>query len=608
MQNNIQPIIKTLEELHSSDKEQIEVIFTKEKRVIVEAPAGYGKTKTMIGRIAYLIASGQVSNPKRILALTFSVNASYKIKRDVAENLPKILSAAPISPVNLKNKVFATNYHGFCRRVLRLYGYLIDPKLTSIDLLKAVDDSRIEDLTRMDIGLGYEEAKEISDYNEAVKKINKEHLSTNYSQYLKKVKTHFLRNDYIPFNAILLLTLDLFAKHHTILEFYKTYFPIIIVDEFQDTNILSWSLLQKIFDEKSQIMLMGDSLQRIYGFIGAIPNLMQTAQRKYNLHRIELKANHRFKNNQTMLLLDRNIRENAKNPYEPAIKEDVNIKIFEAENQEEEATGVLDIIQKIRKKVPEDNIAVLVKQRNRNTQKILEIFRDNKLDFFYALYTDEDPEYVEFHKKSLDQFIKIMSTTQGRINTAICQRFIKRMENIYKRQSQDIHESLLTLLKTFIEVVFTEFKFLTIEDKTELIRDTLENRSLRQYLGYVGPKVLISTVHAAKGLEWEMVILPDMEQFSFPNWFGLCGECEFKNSCNIQWENVDETYEKKFYDELSVFYVAATRAKKHTLFSYSQTGIDFRGRLRPNNLSCLAKLKGIKPFLIPLQNHGKDRT
>jgi DNA helicase-2/ATP-dependent DNA helicase PcrA len=182
------------------------------------------------------------------------------------------------------------------------------------------------------------------------------------------------------------------------------------------------------------------------------------------------------------------------------------------------------------------------------------------------------------------------------------------MENIYKRQSQDIHESLLTLLKTFIEVVFTEFKFLTIEDKTELIRDTLENRSLRQYLGYVGPKVLISTVHAAKGLEWEMVILPDMEQFSFPNWFGLCGECEFKNSCNIQWENVDETYEKKFYDELSVFYVAATRAKKHTLFSYSQTGIDFRGRLRPNNLSCLAKLKGIKPFLIPLQNHGKDRT
>lgn len=601
MQNNIQPIIKILEELHSGDKEQLGVIFTKEKRVIVEAPAGYGKTKTMIGRIAYLIASGQVSNPKRILALTFSVNAAYKIKKDVAENLPNILSAAPISPVNLKNKVFATNYHGFCRRLLHLYGYLIDSKLRNIDLLKAVDDSKIEDLTNIGIGLAYEEAKEISDYNDAVKKIDTEYLRANYTQYLKKVKTYFLPNEYIPFNAILLLTLDLFTKHQNILEFYKTYFPILIVDEFQDTNILSWNLLQKLIDEKSAIMLMGDSLQRIYGFIGAIPNLMRTAQQKYEMHKIELKTNHRFKNNPTLLLLDRNIRENAKNPYKPAIKEVVNIKIFEAENQEEEATGVLDIIQEIRKKVPEDNIAVLVKQRNRNTQKILEILRDGKLDFFYALYTDEDPEYVEFHKKSLKEFLKTISRTEGRINTATCQRFAKRMENIYKKQSQDIHESLLTLLKTFMKVVFTEFKFLTIEDKTELIKDTLENKSLRQYLGYVGSKVIISTVHAAKGLEWEVVILPDMEQFSFPNWPGLCGPCQFKNSCNIQWKKVDQAYEKMFYDELSVFYVAATRAKKHTLFSYSQTRIDSQGRQRPNNLSCLVKLKGINPSLIPLQ-------
>lgn len=608
MQNNIQPIIKILEELHSGDKEQLEVIFTKEKRVIVEAPAGYGKTKTMIGRIAYLIASGQVPNPKRILALTFSVNAAYKIKKDVAENLPNILSAAPISPVNLKNKVFATNYHGFCRRLLHLYGYLIDSKLRNIDFLKAVDDSNIEALTNMRIGLAYEEAKEISDYNEAVKKIGTEYLRANYAEYLRKVKTHFLPNEYIPFNAILLLTLDLFTKHQNILEFYKTYFPIIIVDEFQDTNILSWSLFQKLIDEKSTIMLMGDSLQRIYGFIGAIPNLMRTAQQKYEMHKIELKTNHRFKNNPTLLLLDRNIRENAKDPYNPSIKEAVNIKIFEAEHQEEEATGVLSIIRETLKKTPQNNMAVLVKQRNRNTQKILEVLRDNKQDFFYALYTDEDPDYVEFHKKSLSEFVKTISRTEGRVNKATCQRFIKRMENIYQKQTQEIYGSLLTLLKTFIKVTFTEFKFLTIEDKAELIKDTLENKSLRQYLGYVGSKVIISTVHAAKGLEWDAVILPDMEQFSFPNWFGLCGQCQFKDSCNIQWKNIGQTYEKMFYDELSVFYVAATRAKKHTLFSYSQTGIDFKGRLRPNNLSCLVKIKGINPCITPFNKAPKTAS
>jgi DNA helicase-2/ATP-dependent DNA helicase PcrA len=132
--------IKKIEELHSGDKEQLEVIFSDKKRVIVEAPAGYGKTQTMISKIAYLIASNKILHPKRILALTFSVNAAYKIRKEVAESLPIILAGEPISPIDIKNKIFATNYHGFCRRVLRLYGYLLHPNLKHIDFLQAIDE------------------------------------------------------------------------------------------------------------------------------------------------------------------------------------------------------------------------------------------------------------------------------------------------------------------------------------------------------------------------------------------------------------------------------------------------------------------------------------
>ena len=55
---------------HEGDENQLEIIFSDSPRLIVEALAGYGKTTTMISRIAYLFASGRVPNPKRILGLT----------------------------------------------------------------------------------------------------------------------------------------------------------------------------------------------------------------------------------------------------------------------------------------------------------------------------------------------------------------------------------------------------------------------------------------------------------------------------------------------------------------------------------------------------------
>jgi DNA helicase-2/ATP-dependent DNA helicase PcrA len=587
----MEPVIGKIKEIHSNDDEQVEVIFSNERRIIVEAPAGFGKTKTMISKIAYLTASNQIPHPKRILALTFSVNAAYKIRKDVAENLPVILASEPISPAEIKNKVFTTNYHGFCRRALKLYGYLLHPKLKVIDRLRAVDDDRIEELTNLNIGLDYDDAQEISDYNHAVKEIKVEYLKENFEPYLGYVKRFFLPNNYIPFNSILLLTLELFGKYPQVLQFYKIYFPVIIVDEFQDTNILSWTMLQKLIGEDTQLVLMGDPLQRIYGFIGAIPDLMSNAQKKYRMHKIELKTNYRFKDNQILLQIDKNIRENAKNPWNPMIENPARITIFEANNQSEEAKWILSLIIKILKENRDCKIALLVKQRGKNINKIIETLKD-EIDYFYALYSDEDWEYIKFHQETLKVFLDVISSTGGRISKTASDRFLKKCKALYKKEHSEIYDSLLQLLETFLIKVFEDYNFLTLEEKIEFVRDTLENKSLKQYLMYVDPKIVISTVHGAKGLEWDYVILPDMEQYSFPNWLGLCGICAFKRDCDINWNSIrpNDDFEKKFYEELSVFYVGATRAKKEVHFSYSQFGLKANGMERKNNLSCLLKL------------------
>lgn len=92
------------------DASQCSAIFAPSKRVFVEAPAGYGKTTVMTGRACWLLASGEVRPPKRILALTFSVAAARRIRADLGATM----SALPGDLAKrLENRVMATNFHGF---------------------------------------------------------------------------------------------------------------------------------------------------------------------------------------------------------------------------------------------------------------------------------------------------------------------------------------------------------------------------------------------------------------------------------------------------------------------------------------------------------------
>ena len=161
------------------DEEQLEAILSPKSHLSVEAPAGYGKTRTMVSKIAYLIAVAQVPYPKKILALTFSINAAFKIRRDVIQQLPAILSISPSLSQDALEVVYATNYHGLCRRILGRYGHLTDPRLASIDSLRGVgidvyDDetytrSRLErNLASLGVELSQNEAEILIQYTNQI--------------------------------------------------------------------------------------------------------------------------------------------------------------------------------------------------------------------------------------------------------------------------------------------------------------------------------------------------------------------------------------------------------------------------------------------------------
>jgi len=573
---------------HTGDRSQLDVIFSPQERILVEAPAGYGKTNTMVSKIAYMLATGQIPYPKRLLALTFSVNASYKIKKDVSQQIPKLLQDMG-SNIDIGDKVFVSNYHGFCRRVLKKYGYKFHSSLFEIDKLWAFDDSDAQTVMGSVEGLIYNDAILLSDFNAAIKNINGRFLNDNFSKYNEIVVKNVLPKSAIPFNAILTLTIELFTDYPKILDFYRSYFAAILVDEYQDTNILGYKLVTLLIAEKTKVILLGDSLQRIYGFIGAVPDLLSISEKKLGLTKFQLNKNHRFASNPQMLQLDFNIRRNAENPSNPAIGKDALIDLQIVTDQITESSHILEKSCTLVEDNPGSKVAILVRQRGPNTNTITEIFDKNNIPYFYGLFTDEDIDYVKFHSECLSDFMHLIQGND-RITKTVSSLHINKIKKTYNANTSPLYNSLIILLEIFWKKVFTDFSFLSNEEKILLIRDTFEYNTLKQYIEFIDANIIISTVHAAKGLEWDFVLLCDMEQNRFPSYYSLCNKCVCRTSCKLI---INQQIEREFLEELSVFYVAVTRARKQVSFSASKSQLDSHENERPCNLSCFLKLPGI---------------
>lgn len=594
---NIDALKELLSHQHEGDEKQLEVIFSEAPRVIVEAPAGYGKTTTMISRIAYLFAAGSIPNPKRILGLTFSVNAALKVKREISEKLPALINAKN-NPTIINEKATVTNYHGFCKMVLKKYGYLLfDTLRKDINTFKAIGDNEISKYPDIACLLRQEDFQVTARVEQQIKEgkfPTKEDLHL-YNQIISK---NLLPMGFITHNAVILFTIDLFAKFPKIKIFYQHYYPLIIVDEFQDTNSIAWELLKQLISNNTQLLFLGDPLQRIYGFIGALPNIMSVAAEQYNMTPIVLNQNYRFRYNQDMLKLDANIRANAQSEFTYVAEENIaNLAAFWGRNQEDEANQIADKIECLLNAEPTAKIAILCRARNSNSSIIETTLNDKSINYFYGMFTDEDPDYIDFHIKCQDLFISKFSKRKS-ISKQSLISFAESVSNAYAASSNKTITSLICLLKALIEKMSIDYAMISPEDKYALLIDIFENRQLKQAMEYIDTNIIITTIHGAKGLEWQYVFLPDTERWIFPG-YHTCSNCASKYStlrgckCVLPTPIVTDT-KKLLLDELSVFYVGVTRARKQVYVSASAYRYNVSSELKSSGFSCMVGMSGIK--------------
>ena len=538
------------------DDSQAKVIDSNNQHIIVEAPAGYGKTYTMLSLIERWISSGQIKNFQHILCMSFSNNAVNRMK----EGIERDFKFNNLSDYSF-NRIISTNFHGLCRKILKKYGYLIKlgglESFTTIDAKKKSTDSSKYDTKIKEMEDGVSHAT-----------LNEKDLNDLIPIYNKIILESFVPQRFISFTSIITFTLQLLREYKEIRNFYNKYFYAVCIDEYQDTNILELSLIKLILGEKTKFVGFGDSMQQIYGFQGAIPDLLESGLPGITTCPLQLKNNHRFKSNQNMILFDKNLREfykdSKKRNYEKA-----DIYYIEGKDIKDEGAKILSLITKLKVKDPKATFAILVPmKRNKNNEELLSVI-SQKERVFNALFSNDDEELMKFQNQVAEIYKNNFISTS--INNKNIHKFIRDVST--KIDKTAYTNSFLSLLRAFLEKCISKYE---ANSRNDVIISTLSSYSLRQSIADVKENIFISTIHGAKGLEWDYVIIANFENNEIPNYY------EIKN------RDVKSVIKK--------FYVAFTRAKKEIFLSYSSKHWikEYNREVEDKSeISCLSKL----PFL-----------
>ncbi|EOZ9295410.1 UvrD-helicase domain-containing protein [Serratia marcescens] len=248
---------------HYLNEEQIEACFSPGNVLLVACP-GSGKTRTLIYRIAYELEN--IDEHKYVVAITYTNNAADEITERI-EHLGVDTSKLWIGTIHAFCLEWILKPYGIYLDELR-FGYSIinpyDSELVITEMCKKYNNPKIRFFDcsyRLSKGTVY---LQCSDKN---KHRNVGLLIGEYHQHLKK-------NDQIDFEILLKYSCDLISKYPEISKNLSSLFKSILVDEYQDTRDVQYDILNKIFmagQGRTKGFFVGDPNQAIFTSLGGFP-------------------------------------------------------------------------------------------------------------------------------------------------------------------------------------------------------------------------------------------------------------------------------------------------------------------------------------------------
>ena len=630
-QNSCQSPVINLEDLNPA---QYEAVIRTEGPVLVIAGAGSGKTRTLVYRVAHLLEKGV--SPEKILLLTFTRKSAQEMLWRAGRLLNDSCS-----------RVVGGTFHGTANLLLRRYGsYLgFGSNFTIID---RSDAEGIINLLKSSLGLTGRDLQFPSKrviINMISGSVNKSipledllfeqyaHL-TEHTDDLLRLQKHYqdfkFTHALMDYDDLLVNWKRLLAEVPEARQVIASRYSHIMVDEYQDTNLVQADIVRLLAHGHDNVMVVGDDSQSIYSFRGAdFYNIMRFPKTFPDTHIIKLEENYR--STQPILSLTNDIICHASEKYTKTLftrlAGTAKPLLFAAADERQEARFVADKISElVAGGVRFQDIAVLFRSGFHSYKLEIEL-ASGGVDFEKrgGLKLTESA-----HMKDVLSFLRILANPRDNLSW---NRVLLHLDKVGPKTAQKIagqigqspvpfellaefpagknwEEGLRRLAQLFADLLQEEspavmyelimiyyqplFERLYHDDHPKRQKDLEQLQTIISEYGDLqtfvddttldppdsagsrqaedADRMVLSTIHSAKGLEWEAVFVIGLADGRFPHAKAEPGE---------QWE-----------EERRLLYVAATRAKKNLYLSYPKELMTPDRQFRR---------VGMSPFLAELQ-------
>ncbi len=560
--------------------EQDHVVFTPEQHraivhgdgpMIVFAGPGSGKTTVLTWRALYLYQVLGI-DPKNMVIFTFTRRSAEELKQRLMHREPRLGS------------VVAGTFHSLFLRWLLRYGntdFQIWNESQQITVMREV--LRSESMPSFDDSV-YRFMQYITQLKNANIVPAQMHVKDPLHQDIKKVyiayeakKRQMHAHDY---DDLLLVFYHKMVQASVFRQNVLSSFTHVMVDEFQDTSKVQWLAIKALTNQNKNLVVVGDDDQSIYRFRGALPHSVMDFLGAFSSCS-EVILRHNFRSTDEIIqtassVITHNTKRKPKE-FIGARGPGVKIRYFSFWSEWDEAQHIASLVHRIAQKQPNGSIAVLARTNRQLTPIVDALFSHQVGVHLGDMRSDM---YHDRYVKAVISMLRAATSTQeiDRMQAwhTYHQRVKMRMQyNKIKTSFDELLQQTATMSPSDAFVHLRRALFFTGSTKADLwaMLDLVQERAAtqanvatwlqeihqheRQMQERTLRRVLVTTFHGAKGLEFDDVFLIGLHNDALPHR-----------------RTLEDTSRRRFTEALEeerrLLYVGMTRAKSRLYCSYPQ--------------------------------------
>ena len=602
-------------------KIQLDAVRVTEGPALIIAGPGSGKTTVLTNRIKFLIEEHKVA-PEEILVITFSKAAALEMRTRFYSMCED--SFYPVTFGTFHSVFFQiihTQYHYNTSHILTLQKKRELMRL-ALKRSRIIDypENELVDTLLKEVAY-YKNTNESADFKSDTN-INRDMWLMAYRQY----RDLQIAENKIDFEDMLLIVRNLFRKNREVLTHYRSMYKYILIDEYQDINDIQYDCVRMLAGERANLWVCGDDDQSIYGFRGANPKIMLGFTDDYpNATVVKLTDNYRS-SKRIVEAAGRVIAENQ-NRFNKDIRgmgaDGIPVELIHTKDEEEEDSRILEMINNTDK--PYTDIAILLRT-NIQATRFADLLRRNDIPYsikdsvvnpFMNAFFFDCLSYLRLRDSMVSQsdfsirdLLRILNKPSRYLRSDLINTGAKCLDEVIESLSgnlmysqplkvlkvqlrsmekMDMYESINFIRKGIGYDNYMKLRLMNrdrfseymenmnwIQDMAKTCDDLNELIYLSEHYeemvkgneNAAGEGVHLMTYHGSKGLEFDTVVLPRINEGVVPG------------NRSRETESIEE--------ERRMFYVAMTRAKNRLIISF-KIGTRLKPALPSRFINCLLR-------------------